>query len=114
VIWNQARYVLPSVVVRRAKQNLVLMQGAGRRFLPIYIDTFGQPAEIDVIRESADRHGLKVIEDSCESLGSEYKGVRCGNGAFVDGAVWRLLSQQSWRRGRPPTSTFNPYAMRGL
>jgi len=52
------------------------------------VDAFGQPAKLDVIREIADRRGLVVIEDSCESLGSEYKGIRAGNGAFAHGAVF--------------------------
>ena len=67
-----------------------------------------EPSELritDVIREIAARHGLKVIEDSCESLGSEYKGVKCGNGAFADGGL-RLLSQQADNHhlSRRPTS----------
>ena|GEM_PF-4406324 len=52
------------------------------------MDAFGQPARLDVIREIADRHGLVVIEDSCESLGSEYRGIKAGNGAFSHGAVF--------------------------
>jgi perosamine synthetase len=51
------------------------------------VDAFGQPAELDAIEEIAGRCGLQVIEDSCESLGSEWKGRRCGSwgvaGAFA-------------------------------
>jgi perosamine synthetase len=43
------------------------------------VDAFGQPAELDVIEGIAHRHGLQLIEDSCESLGSEWKGRRCGS-----------------------------------
>jgi perosamine synthetase len=42
------------------------------------VDVFGQPADMDPIREVAKRHGLKVIEDSCEALGAEYKGRKAG------------------------------------
>lgn len=42
------------------------------------IDVFGQPADLDPIRILADKHHLKVIEDSCEALGSEYKGKKAG------------------------------------
>lgn len=42
------------------------------------VDVFGQPADMDAVREIADQHGLKVIEDSCEALGSEYKGRKAG------------------------------------
>lgn len=51
------------------------------------VDAFGQPAELDTIESIAARHGLKLIEDSCEALGSEWKGRRCGSwgdaGAFA-------------------------------
>jgi dTDP-4-amino-4,6-dideoxygalactose transaminase len=42
------------------------------------VDVFGQPAEMDGIQAVADEFGLKVIEDSCEALGSEYKGRKAG------------------------------------
>jgi perosamine synthetase len=42
------------------------------------VDVFGQPADMDPIREAAQAHGLKVIEDSCEALGAEYKGKPAG------------------------------------
>ena len=42
------------------------------------VDIFGQPADMDAIREISDEFGLKIIEDSCEALGSEYKGRKAG------------------------------------
>jgi perosamine synthetase len=42
------------------------------------VDVFGQPANMDPILETARVYDLKVIEDSCESLGAEYKGRRAG------------------------------------
>jgi perosamine synthetase len=42
------------------------------------VDVFGQPADLDPIRQVADEYGLKVIEDSCEALGATYKGVLAG------------------------------------
>ena len=42
------------------------------------VDVFGQPADLDPIRAVADEYGLKVIEDSCEALGAEYKGRKAG------------------------------------
>jgi perosamine synthetase len=51
------------------------------------VDAFGQPAELDAIEDIASEHGLQLIEDSCEALGSEWKGRRCGSfgaaGAFA-------------------------------
>jgi len=42
------------------------------------VDVFGQPADMDPILEIAHEYHLKVIEDSCEALGSEYKGKKAG------------------------------------
>jgi len=40
------------------------------------VDVFGQPARYDAIHAIADKHGLKVISDCCESIGAEYRGRR--------------------------------------
>jgi len=42
------------------------------------VDAFGQPADYDPLIKSAKEHGLSIIEDSCEALGSEYKGRKAG------------------------------------
>ncbi|MCT4619045.1 MAG: DegT/DnrJ/EryC1/StrS family aminotransferase [Marinisporobacter sp.] len=42
------------------------------------VDVFGQPVDMDKIHQIAKKHHLKVIEDSCEALGSEYKNIKCG------------------------------------
>ncbi len=44
----------------------------------IVVDVFGQPTDMDPILAIANKHGLIVIEDSCEALGSSYHGKRCG------------------------------------
>jgi len=53
----------------------------------IAVDVFGQPCDWDSINKIAGENELKLIEDSCEALGSEYKGERCGSfglsGAFA-------------------------------
>src|SRR6195952_1093266 len=38
----------------------------------------GNAPDWDVIREVADRHGLKVIEDSCDALGATLRGTPTG------------------------------------
>ncbi len=48
-----------------------------KAIVPVHL--YGQPADMDAIRDVADRHGLIVIEDACQSHGSEYKGRRCGS-----------------------------------
>jgi perosamine synthetase len=44
----------------------------------VAVDMFGYPCELDEIRAIAERHGLVVIEDACESLGAEYRGRPLG------------------------------------
>ena len=48
-----------------------------KAIVPVHL--YGQPADMDPICELADKHGLTVIEDACQSHGSEYKGRRCGS-----------------------------------
>ena len=42
------------------------------------VHTMGRMAEMDVICEIAERHGLIVIEDACEALGSRFKNKQLG------------------------------------
>ena len=50
--------------------------GRVKAILPV--DVFGQPADMDAIMEVARSYGLVVIEDSCEAIGSEYRGLKAG------------------------------------
>lgn len=53
--------------------------GARQRLKAILpVDVFGQPADMDPILEVAREAGLKVIEDSCEAIGAEYKNRAAG------------------------------------
>ena len=42
------------------------------------VDVFGQPADLEMILNTAWKYKLKVIEDSCEALGASYKGHPAG------------------------------------
>ncbi len=42
------------------------------------VDVFGQPADYDSLNKIAHEARIPVIEDSCESLGAEYKGRKAG------------------------------------
>lgn len=42
------------------------------------VDLFGHPADLDAIAAAADKHGVTVVDDACQSHGAEYKGKRLG------------------------------------
>ncbi len=48
-----------------------------KAILPVHI--FGYPAELAELEAVAARHGLAVVEDACEALGSEYRGRPVGS-----------------------------------
>jgi perosamine synthetase len=47
-----------------------------KAILPVHV--FGQPCDIDAVLKTAERHGLRVIEDACESIGATYKNRKVG------------------------------------
>ena len=46
--------------------------------LLILVHILGHPNQMDAIRRLCAQHGCLVIEDACEALGSEYKGIKTG------------------------------------
>ena len=64
-----------------AKENWLPTRGVApdaplKGLLPV--DVFGQPADWQHLRETADQFNLKLIEDSCEALGAEHEGHPAG------------------------------------
>lgn len=47
-----------------------------KAILPVHV--FGQPANMNDIRRIALKHGLAIIEDSCEAIGAEWNGRKAG------------------------------------
>jgi len=53
-------------------------EGHGKLKAILAVDVFGQPADYERIQKVAREHNLTIIEDSCESLGAEYKAHKTG------------------------------------
>jgi len=71
------------VDVRREDRNLDpgLLEGAltprTKGIIPVHLA--GHPADMSAIRSIADRHGIPVIEDAAQSVGTSYHGRRTGS-----------------------------------
>jgi len=65
----------------RVEEKLKSMSGEelARVKALLVVDAFGQPADWDRFKEIGKKYNLKLIEDSAEALGSEYKGKRAGS-----------------------------------
>lgn len=72
-----------------------LPRGRLKAILPIH--AFGQPADMDPIQETANRHALSLIEDACEALGATYKGRTVGT--FGDAAVFAFYPNKQMTTG---------------
>jgi perosamine synthetase len=63
----------------------------------VAVDMFGYPCELDEVRAIAARHDLVLIEDSCEALGAEYKGLPLG--AHGETAVFAFYPNKQMTTG---------------
>lgn len=63
----------------------------------IAVDIFGYPSELDELQAIAERHGLALLDDSCEALGARYKGRPLG--AQGQDAVWAFYPNKQITTG---------------
>lgn len=61
------------------------------------VDVFSHPAEWDELERIARTHHLKLIEDSAEALGAEYRGRKAGS--FGDAAVFAFYPNKQMTTG---------------
>ena len=50
----------------------------GKPAAVVVVHLYGSPAKLDEIAAICDKHGVALIEDAAEALGSEYNGQKCG------------------------------------
>lgn len=60
--------------VARAREAVTARTKA---IVPVHLN--GWPADMDGVMDLAERHGLKVVEDACQSLGATWRGRRVGS-----------------------------------
>jgi dTDP-4-amino-4,6-dideoxygalactose transaminase len=63
----------------------------------VAVDIFGYPAEYDALIPLCEKHGIALIEDSCEALGAVYKGARLGSHGHP--AVWAFYPNKQMTTG---------------
>lgn len=63
------------------------------------VDVFGQPAKLKEIADLARERNLKLIEDSCESLGSHYLDKPTGHPDYCDAAVFAFYPNKQITTG---------------
>ena len=63
----------------------------------VAVDIFGYPCELDELRAICDRHGLALVEDSCEALGARYKGQPIGSHGHL--ATWAFYPNKQITTG---------------
>lgn len=61
------------------------------------VDVFGHPLDMARIMDIAKKHNIKVIEDSCEALGSEYDRIKTGS--IADGSVFAFYPNKQITTG---------------
>lgn len=70
--WNMDPEILD-----RAIRDRISVTGRKPRAI-VVVELYGMPARLDRILEVADMHGIPVLEDSAEAIGSRFDGRYCG------------------------------------
>ncbi len=60
----------------RIKEAIKGLDSPPKAILPVHV--FGYPCDMDAIMDISKTYGMAIIEDSCEALGTEYKGRMVG------------------------------------
>jgi perosamine synthetase len=77
--------------------NLIDARITDRTKAILAVDIFGHPANWDRLRVIAETYKLRLIEDSAEAFGAEYKGKRAGS--FAEGAAFAFYPNKQITTG---------------
>jgi dTDP-4-amino-4,6-dideoxygalactose transaminase len=69
------------------------------------VDLYGLSADVKPIREIADKHGLKIVEDAAQAHGASYMGKPPGT--FADVACWSFYASKNMTTGEGGMITTN-------
>lgn len=69
------------------------------------VDLYGMPADVQSIREIADRRELRIIEDAAQAHGASYFNKPVGS--FSDGAIWSFYGSKNITTGEGGMLTTN-------
>ncbi len=59
----------------------------------IPVDLYGQLCDFEEIAKTAQKHNLKIVEDACQAVGAEVKGIKAGN--FGDISAFSLYATKN-------------------
>jgi dTDP-4-amino-4,6-dideoxygalactose transaminase len=71
----------------------------------IPVDLFGLPADMEPVRELAEKHNFAIIEDAAQAHGSQYKGHPVGS--LADLACWSFYASKNMTTGEGGMITTN-------
>jgi len=75
------------------------------------VDVYGLPADMQPIKEIADKHDLLIIEDAAQAHGAAYKGKPAG--VLADAACWSLYASKNMTAGEGGVITTDNDGMAG-
>jgi len=67
---NRTYNINPSIIEEKITSKT-------RAIIPVHL--FGLPADMDPIMDIAEKHNLKILEDSCETMFAKYRGKKVGS-----------------------------------
>lgn len=78
-------FVEPDLLTYNINPDLIEKAITNKTKAIIAVHLYGQPADMDKIKDIAEKYNLKVIEDSAQSHGALYKGKKVGSLADASG-----------------------------